>query len=802
MLWISIGKTRFDIKWKPVEITWQDLIKKLQKPVITSETINEYIKASKDRQTEIKDVGGYVGGVISGGNRIAKNVQSRSLITLDIDKPSEDFWDDFQLTWTCTAVLHATHSSYKGHLRYRLIIPLSHDVHTDEYEAIARWIAGSLNIELFDPTTFQPERLMYWPSVCSNADYLFYYQPGKALNPESVLKNYQDWHDISQWPVHEKVDKLIRKEITKQEDPLQKPGIIGAFCRTYTISEVIEKYLHDVYEPAGENRYTYKQGSTAGGLIIYDDKFAYSHHATDPVGNKLVNAFDLVRLSLYPEADKNIQENTNTTKYPSYIKTTDLITKDGAVKKHMMSEKFEEAKADFGDYIETGSEEELEWTKKLDVDKKGDCYSTTQNIVIILENDPKLKNKFRWDDFNKRQVFADNTFWKKLKRITDAWVTDADLAHLRHYLETVYNISSGNKVEDALTVVTIRHKFHPVIDYLKSTEWDGKERAENLLIDYLGVDDNQYNRDITRKTLVAAVSRIFEPGCKYDCMLMLFGEQGQGKSELFKRLGGDWFSDTLGSLQNKDALEQLHGVWIMEMAELEGLKKAEVETVKQFISKQVDRFRVAWGKKTEAFPRQNIFIGTTNEDEPLKDQTGNRRFWPAKCDISKAIKDVFKMSAAERDQIWAEAVVMYTLGEDLYLTGETLVQSKLIQESFTEQEVYTNVIRQYLNIQLPKAWYSLDHYDRLEYLNNPNDNTIGKPEVKRYKVTIEEIWKECIRGQIKDLNKFTIKSIKNSMRKMKGWDYRMIKGPDGSSERGFYNQENATISEKFISKQV
>lgn len=799
MLWITIGKNRKDKRWKPIEITWKDLVEKLKKPVVTTETMAEYLKASKERQVEIKDIGGYVGGIIRGGNRLAKSVQSRSLITLDIDRPSDDLWDDFCMTWTCSAVLHSTHSSFKNNLRYRLIIPLRHDVHTDEYEAIARYIAGSLGIETFDKTTFQPERLMYWPSVSSNADYLFYYQPGKPLDPDEVLSNYQDWRDISQWPVHAGVDKQIRTDVSKQEDPLSKPGVIGALCRTYTISELIEKYLSDVYIPAGDNRYTYKHGSTSGGLVVYDDKFAFSHHSTDPVSGKLVNAFDLLRLSLYSDADTSASDNTNSNKLPSYTKTIDLVIKDGAVKKHMIGERLEEAKNDFG------NEEPLEdaagsddWIKKLNVDRKGECYSTTQNIVLILENDPKLKSRFKWDDFNKRQVLTKSTFWKQLKRVTDSWITDADLAHIRHYLETVYNISSGNKVEDAMTVVTMRYKFHPVVEYLKSIEWDSIERADTILIDYLGAIDNEYTRQVTRKTLCAAVTRVFEPGAKFDNMLTLFGEQGQGKSQLLYTLGGDWFSDTMGSLNDKDAMEQLHGVWIMEWQELVGLKKSDVEAIKQFISKRVDKFRVAWGKKSEQFPRQNIFIGSTNEDEPFVDQTGNRRFWPVECDMSKATKDVFTISSNERDQIWAEVVYRYVMGEDLYLTGSVLNLSKHIQESFTEREVHTSNIEAYLMTKVPENWYSLSLYDRIEYLQNPNDNMIGKPELLRYKITPTEIWTECIRGQLKDLNKFSYNSIKNSMRKIHGWKHQVIK-VQNKSDRGWYCETNKLVNADFES---
>lgn len=820
MLWISVGKSKKDTKWKPTEISWKDLVDRLKKPVRTSETMSQYLKFSKERRDEIKDVGGYVGGVVSGGNRLARSVQSRSLLTLDIDQHEPGLWDDFCMTWACSAVMHATHSSTPSALRFRLIIPLAHDVHTDEYEAISRWVAGTLGIDLFDKTTFEPSRLMFWPSVSSNADYLFYHQAGKPLNPEQVLSMYQDWRDISQWPVHSSVEKLIKKDLSKQEDPLTKPGVIGAFCRTYSISEVIEKYLSNVYEPTGDNRYTFKAGSTAGGLIVYDDKFAYSHHGTDPVSNKLVNAFDLLRLSLYHDSDEGVSDGTNTTKLPSYTKAVDLIIKDGAVKKELLTQKLSEAKGDFGEPLtdgdssedggskvegessesgdgEGGSEsDKLDWLKRLEVDKRGECYSTTQNIVIILENDPKLKGRFMFDDFNKRVVISKNTFWKKIKRAIDSWITDSDLSHIRHYLETVYKIVGKDRLEDALVVVSRRNKFHPVKMYLESLTWDGTERLDKMLVTWLGAEDNLYVRSVTRKTMVAAVTRVYEPGCKFDTMPILKGTQGLGKSKLLRLLGGEWFSDTLGPLNNKDSMHQLQGVWIMEMPELSDMKRAEVETMKAFVSKEDDRFRIAFGRTVESYPRQNIFIGTTNEDEFLKDQTGNRRFWPIILDGNKATKDVFKMSARDRDQLWAEAVYYYVMGEDLYLTGEVNQMAIEVQDRFTEKETFTNIIQKYLSTPVPKNWYQLKHYDRLEYLNSPDDNMIGKPELLRYKITVEEIWLECVKGQIKDMNRFNITSIKNSMKKIKGWEHKVIK-IEGEPVRGWYNSVNKLLKEDF-----
>ena len=205
-------------------------------------------------------------------------------------------------------------------------------------------------------------------------------------------------------------------------------------------------------------------------------------------------------------------------------------------------------------------------------------------------------------------------------------LTDNDMAGLRNYIESVYGISSPNRLEDALSLEMHGNSFHPVREYLARLKWDGQSRIDTLLIRYLGAKDSDYSREVIRKTLVGAVARVLVPGIKFDQMTVLVGPQGCGKSTFINKLAGEWFSDTLSTVQGKEAYEAIQGVWIMEMGELSAVKKAEVESTKLFISKTEDRFRPAYGRKVESFRRQNIFVGTTNNSRFLKDATGNRRF--------------------------------------------------------------------------------------------------------------------------------------------------------------------------------
>lgn len=818
-LWISTGTWCRDTSWKSQETTWEKILDKLKKPVITKETLQQYQEMSKAAKTKIKDKGGFVGGIINGGNRLAKNVLSRSMVTLDVDWASMEFFEDFCLMFNWQAAIYATHSHTENNPRFRLIIPLSRDVLADEYEAVARWIAGKLGIDMFDPTTFQPERLMFWPSISKDVEYYQEEQDGPRLDPDWVLKRYADWRDSTLWPVSDLHKKTLLKSVGKQEDPLGKPGLIGAFCRIYTISSAIETYLKDTYIPTDyPDRYTYAHGSTFAGAVVYDDKFMFSHHSTDPTSYRLVNAFDLVRIHLYGDLDKNSDEKVPNNKLPSYLSTMDLISKDKQVKRLLLSEQVRSARTDFeGNESETVKsnnkkeivhenveplrsddlvEEDLEWTEKLDVDRKGNVLNTINNVVIILNHDEKLKGRLAYNQFACREVLLDDLPWRKVThQFKD--LTDSDDSSFRDYFENVYGITTSSKIADGISIVTRQHGFHPVRKYLKGLKWDQKLRVEELLIKYLGAEDTPFVREVTRKTLVAAVARVFEPGCKFDYMLTLIGPQGLGKSRLWNKLGKRWFSDTFGSLQNNSAMEQIQGVWIMEIGELAGLKRQEVEAVKLFIAKREDMFRPAYGRRVESFPRQNIFIGTTNDRTPLKDITGGRRFWPVEVSLSmrQTEKEHGEITEELADQIWAEACYWYAMGEDLYLSEEMELQAKVIQESYTEQDDRVIAIENYLEVEVPGNWYDLNAYDRRSFL--AGDEAFGKGEFVRNKITVPEIWVEAFGGNLRDMTPFNVKYIRSIMdHKMPGWERKMVTVKGYGNQRGWVNSGIKKVAQK------
>ena len=759
---ISTGKSRFEKKWKNKTMLWSALVAKLQNPVVTPETYAEYKKMSKTDQDRVKDVGGYVGGSLTGGRRGTTTVAGRQILTLDLDFAPVDYFDDLELMSTYAACTYSTHKHSAATPRYRLLIPLDRVVSPDEYEAIARKVAEDIGIDYFDDTTYQPSRLMYWPSVSTDGDYICRYIDAPFLSADAVLGRYPDWKDASYWPESSRTSGIRKKLAEKQGDPTEKKGIIGAFCRVYSVTEAIDKFLPGVYvKCAAEDRYTYTGGSTAAGLVIYEDgRFAYSNHGTDPASGKLCNAFDLVRIHLFGDRDEGSAE-TDTTKLPSYKAMIDMATEDRDTKIQLGAEKREEAIKEF-------DEDEDIWSM-LALDKRGGVANSLKNVTTILKHDPVLKGIVYNQQSESLEIRRDREVpWEHPSKF---W-RDADDAHLVGYLGDNYAEFTQINIKNAITRIADERAYHPIREYLDSLPvWDGIRRVDTLLIDYLGAADSAYTRAVTAKTLIAAIARVKQPGCKFDNILVLNGPQGVGKSTLISKLGGEWYSDSLSLNDTKDktAAEKLQGYWIMEIGELAGMRKTDVETLKAFISRQNDIYRGAYGMRTYPHNRQCIFIGTTNAaDGFLRDITGNRRFWPV--DVDRGRMAPWSLTEAEIGQIWAEALERYEKGErDLYLKGKELEEAATMQRSALESDPREGMVQEYLDTLLPKKWYEWNLPRRRAFIQGSDFEDEEGTEERTF-VCCSEIWYECFgrdKGAIsrKDSNEITA-----IMTKIPGWE--------------------------------
>ena len=803
---VAIGKDRKATKWRNRTILWSELVTRLAETHRTAETQAEYLAATVARQAEIKDVGGFVGGYLSNGRRKSDAVAHRSLLTLDADFADTHLWETLTLLRSSSAVVYSTHKHTPDKPRLRLVMPLAREVSSDEYEALARWIACELGIDQFDHTGYQPYRLMYWPSTSKDGEYRYEVQDGPWLDPDDVLSNYRNWQDSSSWPVSDREQQVVRAAMKKQGDPLEKPGVVGAFCRVYSIHDVIERYLADEYEPcAVEGRYTFRLGTTSGGLVTYDDKFAYSHHGTDPACEKLCNAFDLVRIHRFNDLDERTMPDTPPNRRPSYTAMVELALADADVRGLLATERLEKAHADFagmdgddsdsddllGDLPTEGFVAELagtgvseggeadsgagdEWLKKLQMDGKGKLATTAENFRLIIENDPRLRGKLALNLFDCREVALGNLPWRKVTRDTMA-LTDKDDSGLRTYIEKVYGIANVGKAQDALNMVLLRSGFHPVRDYLDKcmAAWDGLSRVDTMLVDYLGAEPSDYTKAVTRCMMVAAVKRIYQPGCKFDNVLVLQGPEGVGKSTLARKLGYKWFTDNFNTVVGKEAYEQLQGSWIVEMGEMAGLKKAEVEHVKQFVSKQEDKHRMAYGKRVESFPRQCVFIGTTNDSEPLREGNGNRRFWVVPVGMVPTLLNVWAdLTEAAVVQLWGEAVILYKAGEPVHLSADMEQQAREVQEQHTEMDERVGLVQKYLETLLPASWGDMDLGERKQYLRAQNSSEdadmVAVGTETRTRVCAAEVWCEVLECKMSDISKYNTKEV-NKLITACGW---------------------------------
>lgn len=762
---IATGLSAKSKVWKNEKVKWSSFVAKLKEENKTNETLKEFLAATKEEQSKIKDVGGYVGGYLVGGRRKPESVMNRQLVTLDIDFAHTDFWSDFELLFDNAAVLHSTHKHCDLSPRFRLIMPLSRECTPDEYVAVSRRIAGDLGIELFDNTTFETNRLMFWPSTPKDVDYYFRYQDGPWADVDEILGTYQDWTDSSQWPTAERKLAEVRADAKKQEDPELKKGVVGAFCRSYTITEAIEEFLSDVYKPTqSPDRYTYAKGTAAAGLIIYDNKFAYSHHGTDPCGGKLCNSFDLVRVHKFGHFDSD-EKSTK-----SYKMMEELARDDKRVKKIIAAENLEKSRYDFSEELKTVDSDDTEWMQDLEVDSRGNYVSSAQNLNLIFENDPRLKRLFRQNDFDSKKYVFGTLPWRRVSEPEP--VKNVDFCGIRNYIEIIYGIQGSNKIDDAMELEFERNRYHPVRDYFRNLEWDGVERLETVLIDYFGAEDNIYTRSAFVKMMVGAVARVFTPGCKFDLVLTLVSRtQGTGKSSFLKALGGPWFSDTFMTVQGKDSFEQLQGAWIIEMAELSGLRKADIESIKHFISKQSDSFRPAYARTSETFHRQCVFVATTNETSFLRDPSGNRRFMPVDVHdvkLSDNLKLIGLINSQEMiDQLWAEAFQRWKKGEDLYLSKEAERIASDEQKSHSETDERTGIIEDYLEKLLPGDWDSMDIPSRRNFLY---DTISPKGTVQRQYVCVAEIWCECLGKSKEDMDRYKTREINDILRGLGDWE--------------------------------
>lgn len=782
---IATARHKTSKKWRTADITWEQFVARLRNPLRTGETVREYKAMGKEDRDRAKEAaGGFVGGSLNSGQRKTENVTARYLLTLDADHAKPGAWKRVTTLLDYRMACYSTHTHTEDKPRLRWVIPTDRAMTPDEYPAVARMVAQWLDIETMDPTTYEVARLMYWPTCALDGAYEFHEQDGPVLSVDEVLHLYGDgdaWTDTTLWPIA-KTEQEIRANIIKTAgDPTEKNGMVGLFCRTYDVEDAIANFLPDVYLPTeSPERYTFAGGSTAGGAILYNGgKFLYSNHATDPCSGQSVNAFDLIRIHKFRDLDADTGESVPVVNKPSYKAMLKWAAELPEVKKQLVEERAAEAEYDFSDLldqIESGAEdqENTDWQSSLELNNKtGECEPTVNNALLILLNDPALKGKFGYDLFAEKPRLRGDVPWRPKGTVDigpgrgTLW-GDQDEAGVRWYLQLKWRFKSENDLRNALELALRANAFHPVRDYLNSLKWDGTPRVETLFKDFMGAEDSNIVRVMTRRWFAAAVKRVMVPGCKFDNCIILFGEQGVSKSGFADILSLGWFNDSEIDMKSKEGYANLHGNWLIELAELASVKRVDVESVKTFLSKREDTYRPAYGRHVATFPRQCVFFGSTNELEFLRDRTGNRRFWTIKVHKSMD-RDAL---AAVADQVWAEAVEWYKRGENLWLdTPELEAELDRLQAPHMVQDELEGELIGYLDTPIPSNWADLSPETRRDFIQGDLPIDPNQPMMRRDSVCLTEIRTEllCADRRRRGGNDFDSRRLANLMNNMKGW---------------------------------
>lgn len=448
----------------------------------------------------------------------------------------------------------------------------------------------------------------------------------------------------------------------------------------------------------------------------------------------------------------------------------------------------------------------LKWQSLLDVSEEGGIKGTLPNMELIVANDPRIKGVMGYNEFTQETVQRaepgvmvrrkkaakptrqlEGNSWKLEDPINgDFWTEDKDNS-IRSVIESPktqggYGVKATDRdLKAAIDNVSRKNPFHPVREYLHRLTWDGTPRVERLFIDYLGAPDDSYHRTIARLMLVAAVTRVHEPGHKWDTAIILEGLQGKRKSTFISTLANGWFVELDGDITDtKQIVELMQGAWIVELNELGGLAKADVRHIKAFISRRSDKVRLAYAKRAAEYRRQSILIGSTNDDVYLKDNSGGRRFLPVRCAVDQINTEKL---AVELDQIWAEAYAIYAAMRKaqprgqlpLYIadaeareTAETMQKSRTVDSS---EEALAGRIEEWLN----KPAYD-------------GDITSSEHGVPINEVCLLQIWCECLGREESQYTAAWPALLGRSMRMVSGW-----KESSRRPRFGKYGQQRAFV---------
>ena len=703
----------YDIKNVPIELSitpkgkrgickavspkpnFEDLVQILKERALVDQdhTLLQYKGLSDTEQGKLKDNGSYVPGYFKDGIRRNDNLVRRSAITLDLDEMTPEQFDFYKSgkpkVWDWVHIAHSTRKHSRQFPRLRIIIPLKKSIPASLYEVVARYAACCVlqtrneSLDACDEVSYRPAQVAYFQTTCSDQRPVFIVNDAESgalefLDAEAFLDEMgADTEDLSTWPYSPKrISKLVARS-KRSEDPLKKPGIVGAWCNLvhqkggmeWLIKEMLSEVYIDPDPHSHKPRYTYAKGQGKHGAVIEDDGlFLYSNHSTDPLYGQNANAWDVPRVHLFGHLDVDkdgeplIVEPHKSATLPSHAAMDEWVRDEyPEVLSIMFKDKFdfesvadddEEGKDDRrrkakrkaaardligDDDDEDTSDEDLfdstDWMQKLDVTRDGEPKATFQNYVLITAHDERFRGTFRWDEMSEQTkvmrgfrskrglypttIVHDKRDGEPLKDVHGSIVKCIFTAPIgKSAVGYGFTAPPEGDLWRAIDTAAQMRPFHPLKMRVEDAAWDRRKRVETFFIKHLKLPDTKFYRDVSRLFFMAGISRIWTPGAKFDHVFVIEGAQGGGKSTFLRYLAMDdrYFGELNVDLADQQkVLEHTQGKFILEIAELAAMKKSEIEAIKAYITAVSDESRLAYDRKVTKIKRSYLLCATTNE---------------------------------------------------------------------------------------------------------------------------------------------------------------------------------------------
>ena len=791
---IATAPQRRSRHWTQSEIDWSEIAAWCESPAEVKEAGN-YVLGTL-RPTKVKHPGS--SDSCQSLHRRKEAVVSRSAVALDVDHPGSTFTSDLKdKLGDLPVVWHTTFSSTPDAPRYRVLVLTDREMTPNEYVAVARVIMEDLGAAQFDAGSSQPERYMFRPAASDPTAFRHGSWDGEPLSVDAMLEAAGELPEDTAPPVSR-----------NKRNPYEIAGVVGAFNRAYeSFDDLIETYELP-YTRDGADRWYYGAQVGEPGLVLLSEGLVFSHYAHDPAATgHSQSAFDLVRMHRFGELDANTRPATPVTKLPSYAEMCSLASRDERVQTEVLkSMDFEPitpeqdhgalngarttertARRDSGGSGggsgsggdsgsgSGGSGDSGDWRRQLQrTPRSQQIIDNIHNWDLICSHDPV----FGGLHFNELSFAIETHGPLPWRSNTVSMFTKMDRSSFALYLERRYQLKPTDKRLDQLIDAAAQGRVvNHVKDYLvRLPPWDGVPRVETCLP---GVEPTPYSRMVARKSLVAAVARVFNPGVKWDHVLVVMGEEGLGKSHWINKLAQGWTA-SLGDISNKDTLLIMHRSWIMIADEGYSLKKSDADMLKEFLTRTTDTFRVPFERETGVYPRRCVIWSTTNDRVFLRSQEGNRRFLIVEATGSV---DFEALTPEYIEQVWAEAIHLFMMGEPLFIAGDDAAMAAEVRDTFTEEDALIGLIQEYLATPVPEDWAERTPESRASWFASRGDEFTEPGTQLQDQVCSTQIWVEALGRRIGDHRRADLLLITNALDKLEDW------GPVGRRVVPGYGQQ-------------